>query len=275
MGMFIKRGNMFRNTIKRNMRYNSYRNGSEYNVRFQSRFRHAFVTEPLEEDLNRTKTVEESKEYDSYFGSFLRSISKNYIPYYNLFSKRYKRSTSVFDFYVLPMCIATSFAFFPVHWVFKLSFLLPSAALYTRVRDRTEDPIIEETFVREMLHTNEKLKDLFNVNTTQILDYECDFDETYLDEEDFPEFHNKFFQLFAKDGSTTHGYYVFGDVESNSVVKLSFKTMPVRGDNRFMVGEPYFFYEVKAELNSNGVSSTFDIVNKEETLKNYRPFLIY
>ena len=273
--MFIKRASLTRSLIKSTQRGIQYTNGSPYNVRFQKRFRHAFVTEPLEDECTRTKTPEESKQEDTYFGSWIRNWNKNYVPYSNLFAKRSIRSMAPFDFYVLPTCIAASFAYFPVHWVFKFTFALPALILYTRVRDKTEDPQPEETFMREMLHSNEKLGKLFKVESTQILDYECEYDKGFLDSETFPEFENKLFRFFACDGSTTTGNFTFGDVESNAVVRLNFKTMPIRGENRYMVGEPFYFYEVKAELNVNGVCEEFDVVNKEETLKNYRPFLIF
>lgn len=273
--MFIKRASITKSLIKKATRTIKYTNGSLHNTRFQSRFRHAFITEPLEEDPSKPITAENSQQSDTYFGSFARTWKKSYSPYNKLFSKRSQRSMSPFDFYVLPISIAASFAYFPIHWVFKFTFILPSLILYTRVRDRTEDPIPEETFVREMLHSNEKLGKLFKVESTQILDYECDYDQGFLDFKEFPEFDNSLFKFFACDGSTTKGNYTFGDVESNAVVKLSFKTMPVRGENRYMVGEPFFFYEVNAELNCNGVCEEFDIVNKEETLKKYRPFLLY
>lgn len=50
--------------------------------------------------------------------------------------------------------------------------------------------------------------------------------------------------------------------------------MPVRGENRYQVGEPYFFYSVVAEVNQQGVFEKIVLVDEKETLKRVRPFLI-
>ena len=46
----------------------------------------------------------------------------------------------------------------------------------------------------------------------------------------------------------TKGEYTFGDVDSNSTVHIKFKTMPVWSENRYIVGEPFYFYDVVADL---------------------------
>jgi len=51
--------------------------------------------------------------------------------------------------------------------------------------------------------------------------------------------------------------------------------MPIAGKSRYMVGEPFFFYDVVAEINHNGVYKEVVLVDKEESLKRYRPFLFW
>ena len=50
--------------------------------------------------------------------------------------------------------------------------------------------------------------------------------------------------------------------------------MPVRGEARFQVGEPYYFYDIVAEVNHKGVFEKIVLVDGKETLKKVRPFLI-
>jgi len=44
-----------------------------------------------------------------------------------------------------------------------------------------------------------------------------------------------------------------GDVESGAVMNLKFKTMPSHGKFRYQVGEPFYFYDLRADVKlSNG-----------------------
>lgn len=47
------------------------------------------------------------------------------------------------------------------------------------------------------------------------------------DKKEFPELNNKIFNLMNNDAHFTSGEYTFGDVESNAMVKISYKTMPI------------------------------------------------
>ncbi len=51
--------------------------------------------------------------------------------------------------------------------------------------------------------------------------------------------------------------------------------MPVRGYNRYFVGEPFYFYDLRAELFIKGEYEEFTMVDEEEELKKVRPFLMY
>ena len=50
--------------------------------------------------------------------------------------------------------------------------------------------------------------------------------------------------------------------------------MPVHGPFRYQVGEPYYFYDVRAEVVHNGSFKEVVIVDEKETLAKKRPFLI-
>ena len=50
--------------------------------------------------------------------------------------------------------------------------------------------------------------------------------------------------------------------------------MPTHGQFRYQVGEPYYYYDVRAEVNHNGEYKEIVLVDENVELKNKRPFLI-
>ena len=50
--------------------------------------------------------------------------------------------------------------------------------------------------------------------------------------------------------------------------------MPVAGRWRYQVGEPYYFYDVRAEVSHEGKFKEVVLVNEEIELKKKRPFLL-
>lgn len=175
--------------------------------------------------------------------------------------------------YVLP---GTSFLMslgWDLNLGFKILTVLPVAVLYTRIREKTLDPDVKETFLREMIYTNEEISKYFNDDTTHVLDYDLEYDAGFPCSEKFPEFNNKMFRFFNSDTSMTTGHFVFGDVESGAMMTLNFKTMPVAGKFRYQVGEPFYYYDVRAQINVNGVYKEVVLVDEAESLKKYRPYL--
>lgn len=59
----------------------------------------------------------------------------------------------------------------------------------------------------------------------------------------------------------------------NFLAKKQMKTMPVAGKFRYQVGEPFFFYDLRAEITHNGVFKEVVLVDENEVLKKVRPFL--
>lgn len=49
--------------------------------------------------------------------------------------------------------------------------------------------------------------------------------------------------------------------------------MPASGRFRFEVGEPFYYYDVRAEVTVDGVVTEHVIVDENEELKKQRPFL--
>jgi hypothetical protein len=49
--------------------------------------------------------------------------------------------------------------------------------------------------------------------------------------------------------------------------------MPVPGKFRYQVGEPFFFYDLRAEITHKGTFKEVVLVDEKETLTKMRPFL--
>ena len=49
--------------------------------------------------------------------------------------------------------------------------------------------------------------------------------------------------------------------------------MPIPGPFRYQVGEPFYFYDLRAEITHDGTFKEVVIVDEKETLKQKRPFL--
>jgi hypothetical protein len=146
------------------------------------------------------------------------------------------------------------------------------ANLWGRWRNKSVDPEIEETYLRAMLEENKRISELFKVETMHVLDYDCEY-QTACDTEEFPEFNNKYFKFFNADTGMTKGHFVFGDLESNATMKVSFETMPVQGKSRFCIGEPFYYFDVVIEINHNGVYEKIVLVDRKESLNKVRPFI--
>lgn len=145
--------------------------------------------------------------------------------------------------------------------------------MYVRARDKTTDPDLKETYLREMLHTNEELNKLFSVDTMYVLDYDLEYDAGRPCAEKFPEFQNRLHQFFNPDSSMCTGHFTFGDVESGATMRVDVKTMPLAGDTRYDLSEPYFMYSVVANVSHNGVYKEVVLVDEKQMLKKYRPYV--
>lgn len=49
--------------------------------------------------------------------------------------------------------------------------------------------------------------------------------------------------------------------------------MPIPGKFRYQVGEPFYFYDLRAEIKCDGVYKEVVLVDENVTLKKIRPFL--
>ncbi len=52
------------------------------------------------------------------------------------------------------------------------------------------------------------------------------------------------------------------------------KTMPVHGQYRYQVGEPYYYYDIRGEITHDGQFKDVVLVDEVDVLAKKRPFLI-
>ena len=127
--------------------------------------------------------------------------------------------------------------------------------------------------MRDIIYANEEITKYFNEETIHVLDYDFEYEKGYLDSEKFPEFENKLFRFFNNDTSFCKGHFKFGDVESGATMLLKIKTMPAYGRYRYNVGEPFYYYDLRAEIMYKGVFKEVVLIDENEVLKKMRPFL--
>ena len=181
-----------------------YETGNPYNKRFQWKFRHSYKTEPLEHEHTRVRKPEDSVEYDSMFGATVRDWTNRIIPNFSLFQNRGHRVTDPVNLYVLPIWAVVGLANFQLAFAFKLFTAVPLVCLYTRIRNKVIDPEIPETHLRDMIYNHERLGELFKIETTNVLDYDAEYDKGFPDAKEFPEFSNKLFSTLSR--TVQHGH---------------------------------------------------------------------
>lgn len=121
---------------------------------------------------------------------------------------------------MLPFTSLFFYQFFHLGLGFKAFTVLPLVMFYTRLRDKTLDPDMKETYLREMIYSNPEISKLFSEETIHVLDYNFEYDEGYPCEKKFPEFKNKLWRFFNSDTHMAHGHFKFGDVESGATMTL-------------------------------------------------------
>ena len=120
---------------------------------------------------------------------------------------------------------------------------------------------------------NEKIRKLFSPETYHVIDFDQEW-EPGLDNPYFPEYRTNVAKFFNSDMNTTTGNYKFGDLESGATMTLHFKTMPY-SNNKYNFTEPFFIYDMYAEVNHKGRFFTEHIVKAEDCLKTKRPFVVW
>ncbi|KAM3131080.1 hypothetical protein pb186bvf_016778 [Paramecium bursaria] len=254
----------------------SWTSANPYNKRWQYKFKPSYYSYPRDLEQEHTYVKKPADSYDAVpLGwAWIQDVVQRYVPSFQCLIDRRHRLYDTFNIYVLPAWAIGFYQLYDLGIGFKVLSILPVIMFYVRARDKVGDPDFKETFLRDILYKNKEITELFNEETIQVLDYDCEYDKGYQDPEKFPEFNNKFWRFFNADTHMTSGFFKFGDVESGATMTLDFKTMPVPGKFRYQIGEPFYFYSLRANITHNGQHKEVVIVDEVETLKKIRPFLL-
>lgn len=201
-----------------------FRTGNPYNLRWQWKFKPAYYTYPKDTyEGTHVKKPEDSPEARPIFYGVWQDLCNRFFPTLNMYWARRHRFSDPVQLYVLPSLTFFFYQFWDLAFGFKFLTLIPAAIFYVRMRDRSRDPDIKETFLRDMIHKNPEISALFKHESIHVLDYELEFDQGYPDETKFPEYTNKLWRFFNTDGMHTTGFFKFGDVESGATMNLKVK----------------------------------------------------
>lgn len=201
--------------LQKVVRYNKieFNNGNPYNLRWQWQWKHAYYTYPKDSyEHTYVRKPEDTKNTKPIWGTYFQDLSFRLFPTARMYWARRHRIMDPFQLYVLPGLSLFFGQFWDAGFGFKVMALLPLGLFYTRMRDRCQDPAIQEIYLRDMIHQNPEIGALFKPETTHLLDYELEYDEGLPDETKFPEFNNKLWKFFNSDGMFCTGCFKFGDL---------------------------------------------------------------
>lgn len=157
--------------------------------------------------------------------------------------------------------------------IWKIHFAAATLALLSRVRDKGMEPTVDEVNVLDQFFANEKLNALFKVESYHVIDFDQDWEAGHSNPY-FPEYKTNVAKFFNSDMNTTVGSYKIGDLDSGATCTLHFKTMPY-SNNKYNFTEPFYIYDMWAEVCHNGNYFTEELVKAEDTLKTKRPFVVW
>lgn len=198
-----------------------FQNGNPYNLRWQWKWRSAFYTYPKDNfEPTQVKKPEDSPVVRPLGYTYWQDLLIRIFPTAQMYWNRRQRILDPFQIYVLPSIAFLLAQGWNANNGFKIMTLLTCGMFYTRMRDRCADPDIKETYLRDMIHKNAEISQLFTPETIHVLDYDLEYDSGIPDDAKFPEYRSKLWRFFNTDASFTTGFFKFGDVESGAVMNL-------------------------------------------------------
>ncbi len=154
-----------------------FKTGNPYNLRWQWKFRRAYYSSPKDTyEPTHVKKPEDTPETKPLYYTYWQELILRVFPTANLYWSRRRRIMDPFQMYVLPSLSFFFYQFWDLSLGFKIFTVLPAAIFYVRMRDRTKDPDMKETFLRDMIHKNPEVGALFKPETIHILDYDFEYD---------------------------------------------------------------------------------------------------
>ena len=141
--------------LQQAIRYNkaSWTNGNPYNVRWQYKFKPAYYTY-LKDNFEPTRVgkPEDSPATRPPFYTYLQDLLYRVFPSLRTIYHRSERYQDPFQLFVLPSMSLFFFQFWDLAFGFKGLTILPMMLFWTRIRDKTVDPEINEIHLRDIIH---------------------------------------------------------------------------------------------------------------------------
>jgi hypothetical protein len=136
--------------------------GNPYNVRWQYKWRPAYYTY-LKDGYEPTRTAkpEDSVSVRPPFYTYIQDILYRVFPGLKTIYNRSDRFQDPFQIFVLPSLSLFFYQFWDLDIGFKGLTLLPWMLFWTRIRDKTIDPEINEVHLRDIIHQNAEIGALF------------------------------------------------------------------------------------------------------------------
>ncbi len=161
------------------LQYNKieWTNGNPYNKRWQFKWKHAYYTYPKDNfEPTNVRKPEDTAEVRPPFFTYWQDLVLRIWPSFNTAWERRSRLQDPFQMYFLPGWSLFFYQFSDLNFGFKMFTVLPLMMFWTRMRDKCADPDIKETFLRDYIHQNPELNQLFKVETIHVLDYDLEYD---------------------------------------------------------------------------------------------------
>jgi len=173
--------------------------------------------------------------------------------------------------YVLPTVVTSLYLLSSQHIAFLNGFVWMFFATIARTLSKTEEPRIDEIWMRDFLLSHEKIKKVLKVETMHVIDHVMEYDKGN-DNPYFPEYKGRLARFFNVDCNTCTGFIKFGDLESGAIITVHFKTMPYSAQ-QYWYSDPFLVYDMVIETSLNGNYEVEHTIKAEDTLKTKRIFI--
>ena len=124
----------------------SFKNPQNYNLRWQFKWRTPWYSYPSEPEPTHVKKPEDSNHNHWMFWQFYKDVLFRSYPTIKMAVDRMDRWTDPFNMYFLTGSSLLFYQFTHISSGFTVLSILPWALMYTRIRDKTKDPDMKETF---------------------------------------------------------------------------------------------------------------------------------
>lgn len=152
--------------LLRTIRFNkiTWTTGNPYNHRWQYKWKHTYYTYPKDSfEATHIKKPEDSPASRPLFFTYIQDFLYRTFPSLKTYYARSERYQDPFQLFVLPSISLFFYQFWDLDIGFKAMTIFPWMFFWTRIRDKTIDPDMKETYLRDIIHGNQEINELFKV----------------------------------------------------------------------------------------------------------------